>query len=182
MSPVRLTTLLSGHAKHPAYLKVNGKPVVFFWRQQRFSVDDWVTIRHQVDPNHASIWIAEGTDLSYLRVFDGIHWYSVAWSADPASSWRTMRRSAENCPGPGRIPLLGLARDAGNSAYNRTFRVQIRFKQPIGHQPLRSLQIRPSQIYVQQSAQYRLSFCLILSGFPQQPKHFAACSNLPPLM
>jgi hypothetical protein len=81
-----LATLLSGHARHPAYLKVNGKPVVFFWRQQRFSVDDWVTIRNQVDPNHASIWIAEGTDPSYLRVFDGIHWYSVAWSADPASS------------------------------------------------------------------------------------------------
>jgi len=81
-----LATLLSGHARHPAYLKVNGKPVVFFWRQQRFGVDDWAAIRNQVDPNHASIWIAEGTDPSYLRVFDGIHWYSVAWSADPVSS------------------------------------------------------------------------------------------------
>ena len=81
-----LSTLLSGHAQHPAYLKVSGKPVVFFWRQQRFSVDDWAAIRNQVDPNRASIWIAEGTDPSYLRVFDGIHWYSVAWSADPAAS------------------------------------------------------------------------------------------------
>jgi hypothetical protein len=81
-----LVTLLSGHAKHPAYLKVNGKPVIFFWRQQRFGVDDWAAIRNQVDPNHASIWIAEGTDPAYLRVFDGIHWYSVAWSADPVSS------------------------------------------------------------------------------------------------
>jgi hypothetical protein len=59
---------------------------VFFWRQQRFNVDDWTAIRNQVDPNRASIWIAEGTDPSYLRVFDGIHWYSVAWSADPVSS------------------------------------------------------------------------------------------------
>lgn len=81
-----LTTLLSGHAQHPAYLRVDGKPVVFFWRQQRFSVDDWAAIRKRVDPNHASIWIAEGTDPTYLRVFDGIHWYSVAWSADPVSS------------------------------------------------------------------------------------------------
>ena len=81
-----LVTLLSGHVRHPAYLRVNGKPVVFFWRQQRFSVDDWTAIRNQVDPNRSSIWIAEGTDPSYLRVFDGIHWYSVAWSADPVSS------------------------------------------------------------------------------------------------
>jgi len=80
-----LIALLAGHARHPAYLKVNGKPVVFFWRQQRFGVDEWAAIREQVDPNHASIWIAEGTDTAYLRVFDGIHLYSVAWSPDPAS-------------------------------------------------------------------------------------------------
>jgi hypothetical protein len=79
-----LATLLSGHARHPAYLKVNGKPVVFFWRQQRFGVDAWAAIRQQVDPEHKSIWIAEGTDLAYLCVFDGIHLYSVAWSADPS--------------------------------------------------------------------------------------------------
>ena len=79
-----LVTLLAGHARHAAYLKVNGKPVVFFWRQQRFGVDAWAAIRQQVDPEHESIWIAEGADLSYLRVFEGIHLYSVAWSADPA--------------------------------------------------------------------------------------------------
>lgn len=81
-----LAALLNGHARHPAYVKVGGRPVIFFWRQQRFSVDEWAAIRAQVDPNHASIWIAEGADLGYLRVFDGIHLYSVAWSADPAST------------------------------------------------------------------------------------------------
>jgi hypothetical protein len=78
-----LSSLLSTHANHPAYLKVNAKPVVFFWQNNRFSVNDWAAIRQAIDPLHQSIWISEGTNLDYLRVFDGHHLYNIAWSADP---------------------------------------------------------------------------------------------------
>jgi uncharacterized protein YraI len=74
--------LLTVHAQHPAYLHYQGKPVVFFWRQQRFGIDEWADIRAQVDPEHNSLWIAEGVDISYQSVFDGHHLYSVAWSPD----------------------------------------------------------------------------------------------------
>ncbi len=67
-------------AKHPAYLKVDGKPVIFFWRQQFYSVDQWAAVRAQIDPNQNFIWIAEGIDESYQRVFDGHHLYMVAWA------------------------------------------------------------------------------------------------------
>ncbi len=80
-----LAALLAGHAKHPAYLKVDGRPVLFFWYNSRFSVDQWAAIRAVVDPNHASIWIGEGTDAEYLRVFDGHHLYSITWTEDPQS-------------------------------------------------------------------------------------------------
>ncbi len=81
-----LRYLLAVHAEHPSYLRVDGKPVVFFWRQGRYSVDTWTSIREQADPGHTSLWIMEGTDLSYLGPFDGNHLYSVAWADDPAGT------------------------------------------------------------------------------------------------
>jgi hypothetical protein len=37
-------------------------------------------IRDAVDPQNKTLWIEEGIDVSYLRVFDGHHLYSIAWS------------------------------------------------------------------------------------------------------
>jgi len=75
-----LRALLATHANHPAYLRVGGKPVVFFWRQQRFDISMWAAIRAAVDPNHDSLWIEEGVDVAPLSVFDGHHLYSVTWN------------------------------------------------------------------------------------------------------
>lgn len=67
------------HAEHPAYLRVQGHPVVFFYNVSRLPVSTWQTLRAQVDPDHRAWWIAEGTDLKYLSVFDGHHLYSIIW-------------------------------------------------------------------------------------------------------
>jgi hypothetical protein len=74
-----IATLLATHAQHPAYLRSEGKPVIFFWRQQRFNTGTWAAIRNAVDPGHGSLWIEEGVDVSGLSVFDGHHLYSVTW-------------------------------------------------------------------------------------------------------
>jgi len=79
-----LQALRDGRAQHAAYLRVDGRPVVFFWRQEQFSVATWQAIRAQVDPERQMLWIAEGVQLDYLEVFDGLYLYSVAWSATPA--------------------------------------------------------------------------------------------------
>jgi hypothetical protein len=68
------------HAAHPAYLRVDGRPVVFFWRPSLYGVDSWRSLRNQSDPGHGAIWISEGVDTSYLAVFDGHHLYTNTWN------------------------------------------------------------------------------------------------------
>jgi hypothetical protein len=77
-----LTYVRDNLEPHGTFARVNGKPILFFWREQARSVDEWAAIRSAVDPNHDQIWIAEGVNLAYQRVFDGQHLYSIAWSPD----------------------------------------------------------------------------------------------------
>jgi hypothetical protein len=74
-----LRHLHASHASHPAYLRYEGRPVVFFYNVSRLPVSTWQGIRDQVDPEHGAIWIAEGVDIKYLSVFDGHHLYSITW-------------------------------------------------------------------------------------------------------
>ncbi len=86
-----LDYVLTVHAQHPAFLRYEGKPLIFFWRQGKFSVETWQAIRAEVDPGHNSLWIAEGVDFSYLAVFDGLHLYNITWDP-PADVGYTLSR------------------------------------------------------------------------------------------
>jgi hypothetical protein len=74
-----LSHLHTVHAAHPAYLRYQGRPVVFFYNVSRQPVGTWRNLRDQADPERKAIWIAEGVDLKYQSVFDGHHLYSVTW-------------------------------------------------------------------------------------------------------
>lgn len=81
------------YTDHPAYLRYEGRPVVFFWRLGSVplggaasALDAWTAVRAEVDPDHQVLWIGEGDRFEYLRVFDGIHPYSVAWAGDVRST------------------------------------------------------------------------------------------------
>ncbi len=80
-----LRVLWEDHAQHPAYLWVEGHPVVFFFAQDKLALTTWQDIRAQVDPQHRMLWIAEGPQLEYLQTFDGLYLYSVAWATTPAA-------------------------------------------------------------------------------------------------
>ena len=93
-----LSHALSNHAAHPAYLRVDGRPVIFVWRPSSVfgtngarvnqrgaaTVAAWRALIDEVDPSRQAIWIAEGEDFASLEVFDGIFPYSIAWAGDPA--------------------------------------------------------------------------------------------------
>lgn len=94
-----LRHFLDQHAAHPAYLRVNGKPVILVWRpiavfgtdgkrvnqKNAEAVAAWRGLLDEVDPQRKALWIAEGDYFPFLEVFDGIFPYSIAWSPDPAS-------------------------------------------------------------------------------------------------
>ncbi|UCC65217.1 MAG: glycoside hydrolase family 99-like domain-containing protein [Anaerolineae bacterium] len=89
-----LRYLMDTHARHPAFLRYGGQPLIFFWRQQRYDVATWRAIRQEVDPSQGTLWMAEGVDLAYQDVFDGHHLYNTTWNppTDPAYTAAKFRR------------------------------------------------------------------------------------------
>jgi glycosyl hydrolase family 99 len=71
---------------HPALIRYQGRPVIFFWRASTFDNGTWNYIRSQVDPSHNAVWIADGDNFNILSgdAWDGISPYAIAWSGNPA--------------------------------------------------------------------------------------------------
>jgi hypothetical protein len=66
------------YSDHPSFFHWQGKPVLFFWDPlgNGRSLEQWASIRNQVDPQRQMIWSAEGVSTTLLSVFDGLHLFS----------------------------------------------------------------------------------------------------------
>ena len=103
--------LLDTYSQHPNFLVYQGKPVIIFCDMYRVpkqggqsAVQAWAAIRARVDPEHRSIWIAEGLDPAYLEVFDGLYVYKITHSTAPNdyvkdSRWASSVRNWEQRTG-----------------------------------------------------------------------------------
>jgi hypothetical protein len=83
---------------HPALVRYQGRPVIFFWRAATFDNAVWDDIRRQVDPGHTAVWIADGDNFGILtgQAWDGVSPYAIAWSTNPARqlpSWAAKARA-----------------------------------------------------------------------------------------
>ena len=72
-----LVTIQEAHAMHPAYLRHEDRPVVFFLGQKVLSLSAWEALRNRVDPADGMVWIAQGTSADCLSIFDGLYLYDV---------------------------------------------------------------------------------------------------------
>ena len=100
-----LRYIIEQHGQHLNFLRVEGKPVIFFtdvYRTGEVSSDApqvfWAAIRDIVDPQRQTIWIAEGLDPTYLDVFDGLYVFKISHAAYPydylkAPQWSERVRS-----------------------------------------------------------------------------------------
>jgi hypothetical protein len=73
-----LTYAIRNYGDHPAFAKVDGKPVIVVWASQSIPHDTWKAILDEVHKNGADAFtLGMGYDLSNLDVFDGLHEYGV---------------------------------------------------------------------------------------------------------
>lgn len=96
--------VLNKYGDHPAYLKVNGRPVVFVYGRalQQLGLTDWLRAIKMINAGYDKGVTAIGDQFSFgsARVFDGVHTYNTAgnlrgmnpgearnWAAETYKSW-----------------------------------------------------------------------------------------------
>ncbi|HYP21370.1 MAG TPA: endo-1,3-alpha-glucanase family glycosylhydrolase [Chloroflexia bacterium] len=80
----QLRSVMERFGSHPAFLRWNGKPVVFFWRPDALGdAATWRSVRQKVDPANSQLWSVDTVDGAYLDAFDTIHFFSAGkWDAN----------------------------------------------------------------------------------------------------
>jgi hypothetical protein len=105
--------IIGNYSGHPRFFRVSGKPVIVFSDMYRVpgaggshpaAIEIWREVRDAVDPHHATWWIAEGLEPTYLAVFDGLFVYKIDHACCPsaytsASRWAGWVRDWEQQTG-----------------------------------------------------------------------------------
>jgi glycoprotein endo-alpha-1,2-mannosidase len=82
--------IVSRYATSPAFLAIDGRPVVFFYARvaEKFTIDEWCGVFAALDARGESVFaIADRLDPAYLRAFQGLHVYTpVGMTLDDAAA------------------------------------------------------------------------------------------------
>lgn len=78
-------------APHPNYLRIDGRPVIFFegmtrpWGSIGAAHAAWTRIRQATDPGRQALWFAEGLTPAFNPLFDGLYVYRIDHQVAPRS-------------------------------------------------------------------------------------------------
>ena len=100
----------------PNYRKVGGRPLLLFTDMNRpfgsdaASLAAWTRIRAATDPNHTTLWMAEGLYTLYNPLFDGLYVYRIDHRDYPEAYLKQARYAAllRGVEQQGGLPLGGL--------------------------------------------------------------------------
>lgn len=105
-----LNWLVNDRSNHPAYLRYQGKPVIFFMFQENLALSaaDWQNIRNTIDPDRRTLWIAEGVNgcCIYGGAMDGMYTFNLAWANGSSSQYAAQRERLQNAGGSLYIPTI----------------------------------------------------------------------------
>jgi hypothetical protein len=108
--------VINNWAQNPNYLRLGGRPVLVFtnmerpWGTDAVALEGWKRIRAATDPNHNTIWMAEGLKTTYNPLFDGLYVYRID-HRDYPQSWLKQKRWADALRAverQGNLPIGGL--------------------------------------------------------------------------
>jgi hypothetical protein len=108
--------VISNWGQHGSYLRLGGRPVLVFtnmerpWGNDSAALAAWTRIRAATDPNHNTLWMAEGLKTVYNPLFDGLYVYRIDHRDFP-QSWLKQKRWADALRAVerrGNLPLGGL--------------------------------------------------------------------------
>lgn len=105
-----ISYIVNDRANHGAYLRYNGKPVIFFVFQGNagLSTQDWLDLRNNIDPNRNTYWIAEGLSgcCLYGGAMDGMYAFNISWAGGSSSRYASERSAVLNRGGSLYIPMV----------------------------------------------------------------------------
>ncbi|MDW8222039.1 MAG: glycoside hydrolase family 99-like domain-containing protein [Gemmatales bacterium] len=94
--------ILSQYGEHPAWLRVQGKPVLFVYARalDQLGLDNWRRVVSQVAQKKppGALWIGDRLSKEAARVFDGLHTYNITEHTAGKSPEQIRRWAREQFP------------------------------------------------------------------------------------
>lgn len=89
-----LKYVIDKYGNHPAFFKIDGKPVIVIWASQDVPLETWQKILNKLrSEGRNAIYIGCGYNIDNLNVFDGIHEYGIFGFANLREVYKSVSSS-----------------------------------------------------------------------------------------